>query len=214
MTLPGQAIRVPEVETLVDWGEPEGDVRHIEIFKNHAVYVIEERPKKVLIKYDNFHRCKVHLPWRYFFVKVRAKTLSVPADSGAYIFFASRRARSLRDLVLLVPFLPNLFAQGGICPDHSAHYRGETPLGSARVFIRWFYKSSGNWLPGKHLMPSLGTSRECFLGAWEKLNKKKAEKIKWKKAFYRSIGKAAKSLSFAYWKRGKLRDPSEKGEQP
>lgn len=196
------------------WDKPKGRLRHVHVLEKErsAIYVVEETPSlRTIRQYGS--RYLLPLPWRYFLIKVLPGP-RISNEAGAYIFFAERRAESLDDPVLRVPYLPNLFNEGGICPDHRKHYGARTPLEAVVRYIRWFYQSQGNAFfgsndpPVKYDLYNENKFGYSFLKYWSMVSPEEAGKFDWPKAAHRTLREASEKLSFRYWKRVNMaKDP-------
>ena len=185
------------------WGKPKDDVRYICASKEDksAVYAIEAPPGKRGLSFRG-QRYTLWWPWTYFFVKVTA-SCTTSTQAPAYIMVANKRLR-LDEKKLMIPYIPNSFAHGGICPDHNSGIKGATPLEAARKFIQWFWFSDGSGSFGKVRRPShfdayIGMA--TLLSRWASFSPKQVEQIDWQPARYRSIREAALHLRFNYWSR-------------
>lgn len=189
-----------ETQDVPVWDKPKRNLRFVAVKPTHAVYVIEEEPGCKPIK-TSWGNHKVIMPWRYFFIKI-TNALQVPGDAGAYVFFSNRRAAHLKDPVLKIPYLPNMWKEGGICPAHIMYYHKDTPMETAQYFIDWFYDSKGAYCFDPH--PPEGEEmigEQQFYEKWAKMSQVRVLKIKWKKATHASIRDAIKNLGFDYWER-------------
>jgi hypothetical protein len=189
------------------WGAPGGDIRYICESLNYAVYVIEEKPGKRAIKWEH-GRTSLWFPWIYFFIRI-PRTLETCKWAPAYILISRERQETLKEKTLMVPYLPNLFNHGGICPNHEDPLTALSPMVLARKFVTWFWMSRGTRvfvdfmeLPSnlkKFLIMDVHDAAPKMVRHWSKSSTRSVLKINFQKARYRSVIEAAHSLRFAYW---------------
>jgi len=185
------------------WDGPGKRIRHVVIHEKerYAVYAVEmpEGPRTISYAHTPY---RLFFPWHYFFIKVRwLEAPVVPSDAGAYVFFAKRQAASIDDKVLRRPFLPNLFAETGICLDHMRLFSRRTAKETLGDFVRWFYRSNGSSFFEKY--EPKGHEQNFSFNRWAAMSEKEAKALQWPKATYPSIREAAENLNFKYWERSK-----------
>jgi hypothetical protein len=185
------------------WDGPGKRIRRVVIREKerYAVYAVEmpEGPRTISYGHTPY---RLFFPWHYFFIKVRwLEAPAVPSDAGAYVFFAKRRAESIDDKVLCLPFLPHLFDEAGICLEHMRLFSRKTAKETLADFVRWFYRSNGSTLFESY-WPK-GHEENFSFGQWAAMSEEEAKALQWQKATYPSIREAAENLNFNYWQRSR-----------
>jgi hypothetical protein len=201
-----RAVKIRPPAGIKFWGKPEGDIRYICGTSDYAIYVIEEEPGKRSIKWMYERTTTLWFPWIYFFVKV-PRGLKTSLCSPAYILISRRRQETLEERTLMIPYLPNLFKHGGICPNHQVPLKAMSPAVLARSFVTWYWMSKGSRvfdgtvLPPSNMKRSAHTATDIsIIRSWSRSTPEKVLKIDFQKARFRSVKEAAHRLQFAYYK--------------